>query len=147
MTSTFVVTDVDPLVTTLGRKRIVNLSQGFERAAKPHRIFRWGRVEGATPPIIVAVWSEEVLSIGGVDAVKLLPLDAAQTAREGEGFNLSVFVDHLDLHAVVIGRKEKYLDPHPRTRPDRRPGHEPARATGPDVHVDTPAVVADRPDP
>ena len=82
----------------LGRKRIVYLSQGFERAAKPHRIFRWGRVEGATPPIIVAVWSEEVLSIGGLDAVKMLPLDAAQTAREGEDFNTPVFVDYLDLH-------------------------------------------------
>ena len=36
---------------------------------------------------------------------------------------------------------------HWRARPDRRPGHEPARATRSDVHVDAPAVVADGPDP
>ena len=53
----------------------------FECLSKSEGIFKWGRVEGAAPPIIVAIRREEVLQVIGLDMVQVLALDTPKVAR------------------------------------------------------------------
>ncbi len=65
----------------LGRRRVVYFLRHFDCFSKSEGIFKWGRVEGAAPPIIVAIRREEVLQVIGLDMVQVLALDTPKVAR------------------------------------------------------------------